>query len=667
MYNNGLPIANYEVQDLSGASAAALATAPDNGLYVPFQFIMAERGVPGKIYFGAAAELTPRLGAQTFVSSSKYFNNATLFLNRAMSTAGCCVMRLADAAAAYSTLGVFLEVTSVDVPQYQKDAQGNRLLDVDGNFVPLLNAGTPVTEPGIHVKWVVRVLTAQESYRGLTVATVTNGSVTTTTYPVFGLRMYWPGGAGNRQGFSLSSTKTLLSAVANDVKSVIYRFAPRALATDVSTTSGAIVDRLGNSYTDFSFKQRAVYSRTNTNYALGYALRTNYVDTANGYEPLLPYDLVTYGANIATVGAAVIAASPELAGTDPYMIDLISGQDLDGLYYDHLEVDATAASVVSDSVVQYAKGGSDGDTSFAKLQELIRDFFNGTDHGEFTYLLKHPFTHYADPGFSIETKYAMMGAVGLRRNLKVDVSTQDTSLPLNTAAQDLSAGQALQSRALLYPDSVLNGVPCHRIGVYAHAGYLTIDDPYVDIVPFTLARQEQRCQYDSGQRITGSAGGLDNGRISIFQAPNWSADDPAQRLLFWESAINTVIYGNRTDFFNPSARTVYNNDTSLLSSDEVSDRFCYVIKLCDRKWAQYVGIREDLTELFPQMEKELQQEIRTAMGVDNISGTVSFFQSASDANLGYAYSANVSLSGVLPARQFNFTLTMLRQAATAAA
>lgn len=661
MYNTGYPTANFTWTDNSGASSDVLFSADTDGLNVPFGFILAERGQPGAIYFGAAAELIPALGSESFEPSSPYFTPATQFIGTAMAGQGVEVMRLVDPDAEVANLGLFLEVVSASLTQYQKDVNGARLVDGDGDFIPVLNAGNPVTEPGIKVKWVVRALTGAETFKNLVKTTRVEGEVTTDVYPILGFEVLSPGDYGNRQGFALYSTRDEMSVVANDINSILYRFVPMELPTRVSTTASAIPDVFGSKFNDISFKDVAVYSKTNTNYAFKYALGSNYVNVDAG-ESTLPYNVHVYGANIGIIGNAVLSVSEELEGTDAYLIDLISGLDLDGNHYDHLEIDAASTTVVNSSVTNYARGGTDGEVSFAKLQELIRDWLSGSDHGEFTNLSQHPMTHFSDPGFSTDTKNLLFNMLDLRDNFKIDVSTQDVSLPANTKAQDMSAGQALMFRAQMHPESVLNGVGCCRVGIYAHAGELVNGSPYSGLVPFTLNRLIQRRDLDGATYIKGSAGGFPNSQVTIFRKPNWIADDESVRKLAWGNCMNVVMHASRTSIFYPSLRTVYPNDTSLLSDDEISDRIIYMFKIARSVWAKYAGVRKAAAKLFPLIEADIDNLCAAAFNGDNIQVKATVFQTAGDANLGYAISVNLAVTGNLPMRTMNFNVLVGRSA-----
>lgn len=658
MYNAGYPAANFTWDDRSAASTEVLFSTATDGLCVPFGFVLAERGVPGEIYFGAAAEMYNALGSETFRENSAFYTPATRFIQTAMGGQGVNVMRLVDPSASTADMGLFVEVTPGQITQYQKNVNGSYILDVNGNPRPVLDTNSdPVTEPGVTIRWIARALTNLEEFDMLE-PVVVGGA---TTYPILGFKVLSPGSYGNRQGFSLYSAGSDLADVATDVNSVIYRFVPYELPTSVSTTASVIPDILGSRFNDISFKDQAIYSRTSTNYAADFVFGSNYVNAETG-DTTLPYEIKVYGDNIELVGMDVLDVSPELAGTDPYMINLITGRAPDGEYYDHVAIHTSAPTVVNSTVVNYASGGTDGEVSFTKLQELIVDWLEGSDHGEFPNVQQHPMTHFTDPGFTMVTKLALLNMLDMRDNFKIDLSTQDVLLPLNTKAQDMSAAQTLSFAAQAHPESVINGVGCTRVGVYAHAGKLVSGSAYAGNVPFTLNRLVQRREYDGGQYITGSAGGLPNSQVTLFRKANWTADEESVRKLAWAQSLNVVMHASRTTIFYPDIRTVYPNDTSLLSSDEVSDRIIYMIKICRSIWAKYSGVRRPPAKLFPLIERDIANEINTAMNGDNIQVVPTVFQTAADANLGYATSVNLAISGNPTLRQMNFNVIVGRSA-----
>jgi hypothetical protein len=294
------------------------------------------------------------------------------------------------------------------------------------------------------------------------------------------------------------------------------------------------------------------------------------------------------------------------------------------------------------------------------FESLVNDWISGEDHGGFSNLQQHPMTHFYDPGFSLSTKTALLRMLDLRDNFKIDLATQDISQPVNTKAQDISAGQMLLFRAQMHPESQIAGVGCCRVGIYAHAAELVNGSPYGGPIPFNYNRLIQRRDLDGGIYLKGSSGGLPNSQVTIFRKPLWVADDESSQSLTWANCINTVRHASRTVIFYPALRTVYPNDTSLLSDDEISDRIIYMFKICRRIWAKYAGRRQDPKKLFPLIQMDINNECAAAFSGDNINIRATVFQTAVDTNLGYQISVNLNVSGRLPMRTMNFNVIVER-------
>jgi hypothetical protein len=660
MFNTGYPTTNFAWRDDSGAATGALLSAPTEGLNVPFFFVMSERGTPGEIYYGAGAEITKALGAGTFDPNSPFYNTSTVFAAAAMAGQGVEIMRLVDPDAKKASFGLFLSASAKDVTQYQKNADGSRKIDgVTGAPLPKLASDnvTVVKEPGVVLKWSVRKLADNEDFSALTVVTTTASGVTTKTYPIMAGTLE-QGTFGNRQGFSLYSSPARGSTAAQEINSTLYRFVPYELPTAVSTTARPINDVNGSQFNDFSFKNSAVYNGTGYNYAANSVFNNNYVDRQG--NQLLPYDFHVYGENIGLIGAAALAVSPEIVGVDAYELDLVTGTDLDGHFFDHIVIDDASSTVVNASVVNYASGGTDGDTSWAKLDALVKDWLNGSSHGEFSNLQQHPMTHYSDPGFSMPTKFALLNMLSLRDNMKIDLSTQDVALRPNTKAEDMAAAQTLLFRTQMYPQSIINGVGCLRVGIYAHAGQLVVGSGYDKIVPYTYNRLLQRRDLDGGAYIKGSSGGLPNSGVTVFRKANWVADDEPTQAAAWAGCVNVVRHATRTTTFYPSIRTVYPNDTSLLSDDEISDRLLYLVKICREVWANYAGARQPTKDLYPRIQNDINQRAAAAFSGDSISVIATVGQTAVDANLGSQISIDLNVTGPAPLRTMNYNVIVGR-------
>jgi hypothetical protein len=198
------------------------------------------------------------------------------------------------------------------------------------------------------------------------------------------------------------------------------------------------------------------------------------------------------------------------------------------------------------------------------------------------------------------------------------------------------------------------------VGIYAHASTLINGTPYSGLVPFNLNRLIQRRNLDGGVFLKGSSGGRPNSEVTIFRKPNWVADSATIRATAWAACLNTVMHANRTTLFYPSLRTVYTNDTSLFSDDEVSDRVIYMYKICRTVWSIFAGVRRPPVKLYPQIQQAMDTAIAAMLGQDDLGVSATLFQTAVDANLGYSVSVNLNVAGDPALRQMNINVLLSR-------
>jgi len=327
-----------------------------------------------------------------------------------------------------------------------------------------------------------------------------------------------------------------------------------------------------------------------------------------------------------------------------------------------LQIDGASSGVVNSAVLNYFEGGDDGDVSFLGLQTLIRDWIAGTDHGEFKYLTKWPITHFFDPGFTQPTKLALFQLLTMRDNLNLRIATQDVLRDPNTKAEDLAIASVLAAQAANYPDSILNGVGCHRVAIYGQCGNLVNGTDYTGIVPLLVDRAKKLRDLNGGQRVAGSTAGQPNSNVNDFvlSSINWSSDDDDDRKTAWAIGLNTCMHASMNVIFYPDLRTVYEDDTSLLSNEEMSDYVSYAYMLSRVVWARQAGVRRPAEEMFSSIGEDMTNEINDRLKNGGVSVKVTVFQTAGDQNKGYVISANIAISSAMPFRQGNFTVELQR-------
>lgn len=327
--------------------------------------------------------------------------------------------------------------------------------------------------------------------------------------------------------------------------------------------------------------------------------------------------------------------------TSPWMMNIVSGINLDGYQYNAVVVNGIALDEpvdtadlaendddgtklytynawknadLSSDVLHYAQNGRDGSLTDWDHETRIRQFLNLTYQYEDTWNPKNivdrgrfPFNTIFDTGYTLETKKTLCDFLVTREDVKVVLSTQCCNkylkMPdkaqnypgnavmsdaLNTMAIDESVGTALQSRVQLMRESVVKGTACCRATIFAHAGHLF--GTYKNIVPMTIWSAIKGSEHYNTTVMNGTCKGWPNSQCNIFKDLNWVAPDEASHERHWNIGINYVQYYDMDNLHFPSIRTVYKYDTSVLLDDEFTDAIVFVKQAARDSWATFVGM-----------------------------------------------------------------------------
>ena len=126
------------------------------GLHVPLFFGRYARGVVNKpIWCPTTNDLYRIFGKEWTDNLTPYFTHESLFIERSFSSQGAFIVRLASEDA--MTASILLEAhvtTGVEVIQYKRDEYGKKILDENGDPIPLMNdSNQPIKEAGVRIKW----------------------------------------------------------------------------------------------------------------------------------------------------------------------------------------------------------------------------------------------------------------------------------------------------------------------------------------------------------------------------------------------------------------------------------------------------------------------------------------------------------------------------------
>jgi hypothetical protein len=636
---NTFPYAQIDLRDDSTRVVPDPTIIP---IHLPLFFSFAESGPVGLPVLGGTNTLTQKFGNGIIDERSIYYTHQNVFLKQALPFQQVYFVRLADPAAVAASLVLLCTVTPGLLTQYQRNSDGSLIHNSQGNPIPAVQSDgvTIVTQPGVTLNWTVRALASGETFSTVATITTTNGGVTSTTYPVMGF-VTDVGAAGNSVGFRLFYTSAFDPNVVANINAMTFSFQP-VMLNALFGIQAPVYD-INNSQTQtFSFKDSAFDASTATYYRLADVLRNDY-NTTTG----LPYQVHAYSANVGAIGAAILAVSPELTGTDPYMFNIMSGLDQAGNIYEHMTVTAGSNTVLNSAVVNYLQGGSDGSLSNATLETQVVALLSGALNPLVGDAFRFPFTHIYDSGFTLATKQAMFSIFSLRDDVGIDLSTQDHANPPNTLAQDQSTGSALRAAALLYPESTDFGTGACRVSIYQQCALLAGDTLYTTPVPATLHRLLTRCAYNGTDHVTGEPKGRPQSEVTVFDITtlNWTPSTAQQMQRSWDTGLNYMQYCDIATVFYADLLSVYVNQTSLLSGDVMKDYSAiYLKRIIRRQWTNIVGRDDPPASLFKSIADAIDASASYVFG-GRISTTTVVSQTAVDTALGYQLTVTTTVSG----------------------
>ena len=115
-------------------------------LHRPLHAGFAEKGKVGIPFYGSYDEVVAEFGAGTFDVFSTFYKHPNFFLEKGLTKNKCFFVRLADNTADAAALVLECSVYEVETVQYQKDPQGFRLTDINGDWIPKNVRGNRFTD-----------------------------------------------------------------------------------------------------------------------------------------------------------------------------------------------------------------------------------------------------------------------------------------------------------------------------------------------------------------------------------------------------------------------------------------------------------------------------------------------------------------------------------------
>jgi hypothetical protein len=557
-------------------------------------------------------------GALTLARRGQYYNLQSMLAEKLLGEGnGFAVKRLIpDDAPAPARIIIALELVRDAIPATTVALSGfdypEDVADVSGNTAQAQAVGDTVN--GLRA----RIITIQDNQSGVGKQRVLPGtlvaesdSTQSMVYPLFELPASFVGSGGNLLGWRAWAPTTqddigFDETTAAQFKTRMYRM--QFLQRATSSASPAVVKTaLGDDYVDVCFTEGAYSESTDKEYYIGQTLVQAYKDDGldSGLAPLYsPFEKIyVYKDNIKTVQDLIYEVELEVNPAAqaliaaPGQIDFLTGTGIDGDLYQGIlfEGPLNGGIKLGDQTTVYAVGGGDGTTDLAMYEKLVNlenDNF-GQLKDQYENLAVFPFTRLYDTGLSMDGKYRMMGVLGKRQDLMLTFTTYvEAEGVAPTASEELSRAQALTTRLKAFPESTLYGTPVCRAEIIMQTGYLA-GGGYTKPVPQVIDYAVRWARFGgagSGKMREGFDIDVSpNNRVTEIKDHNVKYFNARAQSNAWVNGGSySLSYDNRSMYY-PAIHTVYNDDTSVLTSPITTSICCDLMRLSRLVHADFSG------------------------------------------------------------------------------
>lgn len=675
---NGSPINNKSgMQDLS---IPELVRNPiGDPINKPLCFTFAARGVGDEALPVVGTNAMDVYGRGIFNTRNKYttFNTPYMAMFNANGNE-MMTQRLIPDNAKRATFRTTVELVQKDVPVWQRNPDGTVVYDANGQ------PKSTGTTPGYVAIFRRAVIDDSDTgMGGLGVAKVLEGSETNTdgtkskVYAIYDIEGPYEGEDCNGFGHKLIPLSKLSSPALDPSYQTAVGgrvYAMQWYETLDGVSSPVIWKTLtGLNSINFSFKPGAYYQPLRTELDFENVVADAYrkpvpdIGELPYYGPFRNFHV--YHENLLAV-LEEVQSLIENAPTDPYMIDIFGGLDLNGNPYDGLVVNPSTATdkmTFSGRNIHYLAGGSDGTMTDVVFDELVRrEMLLFPDSGKVRYdnELKYSLGSLWDPGFSFETKEACVNFIGKSRNTFLQLATHVHNLPRNDLQAEESAKIALIELITSVPESDYYGTPASR-GMVTGQTCKIRNSSWKKYVPFGYSIANFFSKYaGAGEGRYKPEARFNMGSKTIIEdiedlSMPWKGNDVYAS--DWDVSLITARSYDYWRFFIPAIQGIYNEERSVLNNALFNFTMAYVYRVSDRVWADVSG-EDRLTngERAKLVESLIIERLEGRLdGVANIVPKAYF--TAEDISNGYSITLDLSATGSVLLTQFNTTIRVYRR------
>jgi hypothetical protein len=586
--------------------------------HLPKFFTFAQKGST-EPQLVSGVELLNVFGEETFNERGIFATHTTPYIKGVNSLGNAMmVQRVIPAdAGPKANMVVWLDVLPTTVDVYERNTDGSIKLD------PLGDPIVVSTTPGYKVKWVVThhaTHTAAQNFGQLTIVpgdqTDPLTSVQSQRYPIFEQQVGSQGAAGNLSGIRLwaPTTKTVSampSKMMNVYKAFPYFYSVIKRADTLSSPK-QVETLFGEQKIMVTLKPGVVDPMSGQQMYFGDKAVSAYQNLTDLRYPKVFGEFGSvhvYDSNIDTLVTLFHAAEVPFIdqnsdftsnAADKHLFNFVTGVTSAGIAYNsYVFVDSANSVRFSDYTNVYAAGGTDGTMNNTVFDQLVRqEMANYLD-------ANHPVQEKAinvesafyDTGFGMDTKYSLCNAIAVRKDTYVVLGTHQVDGPVLTASEEHSIAIALRTRLQMFPESDYFGTPVMR-GMIVGRSATVRNSLYTGRLPLTYEVAMGAATYmgagdgrwKSGAQMDGAPGSV----VKYMTDINITWVPVSVRNRNWDVGLNWVQAYDRSSYFFPALKTVYDNDTSVLNSFLTMVAICELNKIANETWRQFSG-RSDLS------------------------------------------------------------------------
>lgn len=611
-------------------STRAIELAPlEMPAHLPKFYFFAKRG-PNTPQLVVGGSRTLIYGDDSFTVGSKWFTHATLYSNEVNNFGNAQMMErlIPDDAGPVANLLLSMELLKDMVDDYERNPDNSYKLDANEEPIP---TGTKIE--GYTRVWHITHITdkadvgkfgnAVKKAGTLTGVDKDGAPTTSQIYPWMELRASSIGADGNNTGIRIWAP-TITSNSAFDTRILgtgkQYPFRMSVIRRqDEYSTGRPVTAKSGEQNVLVTHKPSGVNPVTDANFDV----RTNFIESyQNVDDPAFPTQLGDFGkinmydknieevltllfnAEKAYLETNVQASGDIMPGDNPdarYKMNVYGACNYDTTPYYTFLGDSTNGVVMTEFTQQYNAGGDDGTMDHATLDKMVRERIQeySDPNARVQSMALNVENTFYDSGFTRETKLKLTHFISRRKDTFLWLQTHEHGFPRKTASEESSMAIGLRTQAQLYPESDYYGTPVMRCAIFGRVGKLRSSLWVDDVSPLLEVAGKMSAYLGRGDgkwRAGGNFSGAPGSVLTRTYDVNENYTPATQRNRDWENGLNWIEAYDMQRNSIPALKTVYTNDTSVLTSVLTVYAICNLEKIADEAWIQFRG-RDDLTRL----------------------------------------------------------------------